>query len=337
MGLNMLEFDPNHPEQKTFVVDEMLSIFNKLFDMKVAGGPAFEQYFRNSALLIMDDPESGSTMLEIARVLSDPTFRKMKLEKTSNPIIKQFWQNAEKTTGDQALANFVPYITSKFDNFLNNEYMRPIIAQQKSAFSFREIMDNKKILLVNLSKGRLGDLNSNLLGLIIVGKILMAALSRVDSLGKNLPSFYLYIDEFQNVTTSSISTIHSEARKYKLSLNIAHQFIAQLDEKIRDSVFGNVGSIAAFRVGAKDAEYLESQFDPVFDAHDLLNVDNRHAFLRLLIDGRPARPFSLETLASPAGERALIPHLKKLSALKYGRPRADVEAEILKKYGLSQR
>ena len=163
----------------------------------------------------------------------------------------------------------------------------------------------------------------------------MAALSRVDSLGKDLPSFYLYIDEFQNVTTSSISTILSEARKYKLSLNIAHQFIAQLDEKIRDSVFGNVGSIAAFRVGAKDAEYLESQFDPVFDAHDLLNVDNRHAFLRLLIDGRPARPFSLETLASPQGERALIPHLKELSALKYGRPRADVEAEILKKYGLN--
>lgn len=334
MGLNMLEYDINHPEQKTFVVDEMLSIFNKLFDMKVAGGPAFEQYFRNSALLIMDDPQSGSTMLEIARVLSDPSFRRMKLEKTNNPIIKQFWQNAEKTTGDQALANFVPYITSKFDNFLNNEYMRPIIAQQKSAFNFREIMDNKKILLVNLSKGRLGDLNSNLLGLIIVGKILMAALSRVDSLGKDLAPFYLYIDEFQNVTTSSISTILSEARKYKLSLNIAHQFIAQLDEKIRDSVFGNVGSIAAFRVGAKDAEYLESQFEPVFDAHDLLNVDNRHAFLRLLIDGRPARPFSLETLASPAGERALIPHLKELSALKYGRPRADVEAEILRKYGL---
>lgn len=334
IGLNMLEYDENHPEQKTFVVNEMLSIFNKLFNMEVAGGPAFEQYFRNSALLAMEDPSTGSTLLEIARVLSDPAFRAMKLSKCKNPIIKQFWTNAEKTTGEQALANFVPYVTNKFDNFLNNEYMRPIISQQESSLNFRKIMDEKKILLVNLAKGRLGDLNSNLLGLIIVGKILMAALSRVDSLDKDLPPFYLYIDEFQNVTTPSINTILSEARKYKLSLNIAHQFIAQLDEKIRDSVFGNVGSIAVFRVGAQDAEFLEPQFKPVFDANDLLNVDNYNAFMRLLSGGRPARPFSLVTPNSPKGDRTIIPMLKELSSLKYGKPRAEVEKIIASKYGV---
>ncbi len=334
IGLNMLEFDEDHPEQKTFVVNEMLSIFNKLFNMEVAGGPAFEQYFRNSALLAMEDPASGSTLLEIARVLSDPTFRAMKLSKCQNPIIKQFWMNAEKTTGEQALANFVPYVTNKFDNFLNNEYMRPIISQQESSLNFRNIMDEKKILLVNLAKGRLGDLNSNLLGLILVGKILMAALSRVDSLDRDLPPFYLYIDEFQNVTTPSINTILSEARKYKLSLNIAHQFIAQLDEKIRDSVFGNVGSIAVFRVGAQDAEFLEPQFKPVFDANDLLNVDNYNSFIRLLSGGRPVRPFSLETPPSPKGDRSIIPHLKEISSLKYGKPRAEVEKIIASKYNI---
>lgn len=162
-----------------------------------------------------------------------------------------FWQNAEKTSGEQGLANYVPYVTSKFDIFTQNEIMRPIIAQEKSAFNMRDVMDNRKILLVNLSKGRLGDINSNLIGLIIVGKILMAALSRVDSIGKNLPPFYLYLDEFQNITTPSIATILSEARKYGVSLNIAHQFIDQLDEEIRDAVFGNVGSMAVFRVGQK--------------------------------------------------------------------------------------
>ncbi|MEK7507893.1 MAG: DUF87 domain-containing protein, partial [Patescibacteria group bacterium] len=257
IALNMLEYDTRYPEQKTFVVNEMLSIFNKLFDMKTAGGPMFEQYFRNATMLVIEDPESGSTLLDISRVLSNKQFRELKLLKCKNPIVHQFWKEvAEKAGGDAALQNMVPYITSKFDNFLSNEIMRPIISQEKSAFSFRDIMDQKKILLVNLAKGRLGEINSHLIGLIIVGKILMAALSRVDALGKNLPPFYLYIDEFQNVTTDSIATILSEARKYSLSLSIAHQFIGQLDENIKTAVFGNVGSIARFRVGTEAAEVL---------------------------------------------------------------------------------
>ncbi len=333
MGLNMLEYDARFPEQKTFVVNEMLSIFEKLFDMKTAGGPMFEQYFRNAVLLTIEDPTGGSTLLDVSRVLASKDFRAEKLSRCQNPVVVQFWREvAEKAGGEASLQNIVPYITSKFDNFLANEIMRPIIAQEKSAFNFREIMDNKKILLVNLAKGRLGDLNANLIGLILVGKVLMAALSRVDSFGKDLPPFYLYIDEFQNITTPSIASILSEARKYKLSLTIAHQFIKQLDEKIKDAVFGNVGSLALFRVGAEDAEFLAKQLDPVFTEQDLINLDNRNAYLKLLVAGRPMKPFSLETVAPPEGKRDNIEKLKELSALKFGRPKVEVEAEIAAKY-----
>lgn len=333
MALNMLEYDPRYPEQKTFVVNELLSIFNKLFDMKVAGGPMFEQYFRNAVLLVMDDPDSGNTLLDVSRVLSSKVFREMKLSKCKNPTVIQFWKEiADKAGGEASLQNVVPYITSKFDVFLSNEIMRPIIAQEHSTFDFREVMDNKKILLVNLSKGRLGDINANLIGLIIVGKILMAALSRADSFATPLPPFYLYIDEFQNITTDSISQILSEARKYKLSLTIAHQFIAQLEDKIKDAVFGNVGSIAAFRVGADDAEYLEKQFEPVFTAKDLLNLDNRNAYIKMLSDGRPVRPFSLQTMPPLKGDEGIVSKLKELSYLTYGRDRAVIEEEIANKF-----
>ncbi|MEK7116936.1 MAG: hypothetical protein AAB837_02115, partial [Patescibacteria group bacterium] len=211
MALNMLEYDEKFPEQKTFVVNELFSIFRKLYgNVPESMGPAFEQYFRNSALLVMDSLDLGNTLVDMSRVLSDKTYRDLKISRCKNPLVKQFWINAEKTTGEQGIANYVQYVTNKFDVFLANEIMRPVIAQEKSSFNFRDIMDNKKILLVNLSKGRLGDINANLIGLILVGKILIAALSRTDSFGKDFPPFYLYIDEFQNITTDSISTILSE-------------------------------------------------------------------------------------------------------------------------------
>ncbi len=194
-------------------------------------------------------------------------------------------------------------------------------------------MDERKILLVNLSKGRLGDINAHLIGLILVGKILMAALSRVDAVGTGrLADFYLYIDEFQNITTDSIATILSEARKYGLSLNLAHQFIAQLDDRTKDAVFGNVGSLAVFRVGAQDAEHLKSQFEPVFTPSDIMNLDNYNAYLKLLVNGRPAKPFSVETQAGAKGDQAVIESMKELSYSRYGRDRAIVEAEIMTKY-----
>ena len=199
-------------------------------------------------------------------------------------------------------------------------------------------MDEREILLVNLAKGRLGDINAHLIGLILVGKILMAALSRVDDIqqgGQNTPDFYLYLDEFQNITTDSISTILSEARKYKLGLTIAHQFIAQLDDKIKNSVFGNVGSICSFRVGADDAEYLKNQFEPVFTVNDLMNIDNRNAYLKMLVDGRPVRPFNIETLPPAQGSPEIIETLKQFSYLTYGRDREEVEKEIQAKYNKS--
>jgi hypothetical protein len=333
MALNMLEYDRRYPEQKTFVVNEMLSIFNKLFDMKVAGGPMFEQYFRNAVMLVIEDPDTGATLLDVSRVLANKQFRELKLSHCNNPIVVQFWREvAEKAGGEASLANIVPYITSKFDVFLSNDIMRPVVSQEHSTFNFREIMDKKKILLVNLSKGRLGDINANLIGLILVGKILMAALSRADALSQDLPPFYLYIDEFQNITTDSIATILSEARKYKLSLNVAHQFIAQLDEKIKDAVFGNIGSLAAFRIGTDDAEYLEKQFAPVFTAQDIINVDNRNAYVKLLVNGRPVKPFNIETLPPPKGRPENAEALKELSYLKYGQERSIVEADIMEKY-----
>ncbi|MBI3019967.1 MAG: TraM recognition domain-containing protein [Parcubacteria group bacterium] len=375
IGLNMLEVDERYPEQKTFVVNELFSIFQKLYGaVPESMGPMFEQYFRNAALLVLEDPGSGATLLDISRVLSDKTFRALKLSRAKNPVVTQFWREiAEKAGGEQALENIVPYITSKFDVFMANEYLRPIIAQEKSSLNFRKIMDEKKILLVNLAKGRLGDINAHLLGLIIVGKILMAALSRVDpirssidsaatppSFGESasrlssvtkqgipqtsygasaprdkMPPFYLYIDEFQNITTDSITTILSEARKYNLSLTMAHQFIAQLEERIRDAVFGNVGSIAAFRVGAEDAEFLEKQFEPAITAHDLINLDNFNAYAKILSGGRPMKPFSLTLFPPEEGDAAQIDALRELSYTKYGRPRTEVEEDIRNRYTTS--
>jgi TraM recognition site of TraD and TraG len=333
-GLNLLEYDPQHPEQKTFIVNEILAIFRRLYgDTPESMGPAFEQYFRNATLLVMEDPASGSTMLDIARVLSNADFRALKLSRSNNPIVNQFWNEiATKAGGDASLENIVPYITNKFDDFTANDFMRPIIGQQNSSFNFRNIIDTKKILLVNLSKGRLGERNANLLGLILVGKLFMAALSRADSPGKDFPPFYFYIDEFQNITTDSIPSILSEARKYKLSLTVAHQFLAQIDEKIRDAVFGNVGSMAVFRVGQEDGEFFEKQFAPTFNAQDFINIENYNAYIRMLANGVPQKPFNIKTLPPIQGNLNQIDDLRELSYLTYGRDRAMIENTIRTRY-----
>jgi len=333
MAFNMLEYDENYPEQKTFVVNEMMGIFNKLFDMKSSGGPMFEQYFRNATMLVIDDPATGSTLLDISRVLADKEYRDLKISRCKNPLIVQFWTEiAGKAGGEGSLENIVPYITSKFDVFLSNDIMRPIVSQQKSSFNFRDVMDNKKILLVNLSKGRLGDINASLLGLIIVGKFLMAALSRADSFGKDFPPFYLYVDEFQNFTTDSISQILSEARKYKLSLNLAHQFISQLDEDIKQAVFGNVGSMAVYRVGQEDAEFLAKQFEPTFSASDITQIENYNSIVKMLAHGQPVTPFSMKGIYRETGDLQAVEQLKQMSAMKFGRPRHEVEDEIMRRF-----
>ncbi len=329
-GLNVLEYDPNFPEQKTFIINELLGIFDTLYDLKTTGGPMFEQYTRNALLLLMDDPSNGFTILEIPRVLSDADFRKRLLSSCRNVIAKDFWEKeAEKAGGEASLANLVPYITSKFNTFIANDYVRPIIAQSKSTLKFREIIDSGKILLVNLSKGKIGELNAGLLGMILIEKLTMAAFSRADVPIEKRRDFYLYADEFQNFTTPGIATILSEARKYRLCLIIAHQFISQLPDKIRDAVFGNVGSMVVFRIGADDAEYLEKQFDPVFQKSNLINIDNLNAHAKLLMNNQVSSPFNMTVpLPKRGGAMSDISALRELSRNVYGRPREVVEQEI---------
>lgn len=330
LGMNMLDYNFDRPEERTFIVNEMQSIFNKLFPPETMG-PMFEQYMRNALLLLMEDaPNEPATLIEVPRIFTDTEFRSRKLSRIHNAVVMDFWQKeAVKAGGEASLANMTPYITSKFNNFISNDYMRPIIGQSKSAFNFRECMDSGKILLVNLSKGKIGDINAGLLGMVITGKILMAALSRVDILDKsNLRDFCLYIDEFQNFATDSIATILSEARKYGLCLTMAHQFIGQLEDKIKDAVFGNVGTQIVFRVGAQDAEFLVKQFEPTFSQNDLVNIDNFNAYVKLLIKGQTAKPFNMHTLPLPKGSLELAGNLKDYSRLKYGGERVQVEDDI---------
>ncbi len=334
-SLNIMEYDLNRPEQKTFVINETLAIFDKLYDLKSTGGPMFEQYMRNAMLLVMDSPDLGSTLMEIPRVFRDIEFRKQKIKQCKDATVIDFWEKeAEKAGGDASLENIAPYITSKLTTFISNDIMRPIISQQKSTFDFREIMDGEKILLVNLSKGKIGEINSHLLGMIIVGKLLMAALSRVDIEEKDRKDFYLYIDEFQNFTTDSISQILAEARKYRLALIIAHQFIGQLSDEISKAVFGNVGSLCSFRVGSEDAEFLEKQFAPEFDASDLINIANYQCFSKLLMNNKTTPAFDMKTYPPTEGSKEMREALKELSRYKYGRDREIVEAEIKKRAGL---
>ena len=340
MGLNLLEYDPKYPEQKTFVINEMINIMDKLYDLRQTGGPMFEQYMRNSMLLIMDHPESGSTLMEIPRVLADADFRHYKLKRCKNPVVHDFWvKEAEKAGGEAALSNMTPYITSKLNQFISNDIMRPIIGQQKSAFNFREMMDKQKILLINLSKGKIGDVNAYLLGLVLVGKILMAALSRTDIPEDERKDFYLYIDEFQNFITESINTILAEARKYRLCLTIAHQYIGQLvkgqDTSTRDAIMGTVGTFIAFKMGIEDAQLLSKEFAPVFNEYDMINIEKFNAYIKLLVDNQATRPFNMQTIPPQRGNPEIAKIIKEIVALKYGYPKEKVEREILERRKLT--
>jgi hypothetical protein len=333
MGLNMLEYDFEKPEQKTFVVNEMIGILDKLYDLKATGGPMFEQYMRNALLLLMEDaPNEPATLMEVPRVFSDSDYRNRKLNRISNAMVVNFWRKeAEKAGGEASLSNITPYITSKFGNFIANDYMKVIIGQARSSFNFRKVMDEGKILLVNLSKGKIGELNANLLGMIIIGKILMAALGRADVPEENRRDYNLFIDEFQNFTTNSISSILSEARKYHLNLTIAHQFINQLSDDVKNAVFGNVGSTLSFRVGAADAEVLIKQFGSQISEEDLVNADNFNMYAKLLINGTTSNPFNIHTFPPPPPNLSEKDKLESIVRGKYGIPRQKVEEDIVRR------
>ena len=328
LGLNMLEWKTE--EQKDFAVQEMVRIFEKLFPPEVIG-PMFEHNMRNAMLTLMADKEQPGTIVEIPRIFTDEAFVKRYLAKVTDPVVRAFWEKEMAKTSDFHRSEMLGYLISKVGRFVENAMMRNIIGQAHSGFDLREIMDNGKIFVANLSKGRVGEVNASLLGLVLVGKMQMAALARADTPEDQRRDFYLYIDEFQNFTTDSIATILSEARKYKLNLIIAHQFIAQLPEGIREAVFGNAGTVMSFRVGPNDAEFLERQFAPLFSQQDLINVDNYNAYIRLMVNGVAARPFNL-TIEKPAeGNTEIGEKLKEYSRLKYGHPRVQVEHEILER------
>jgi hypothetical protein len=329
MGLNLFEF--SHPDQKDFLIQEALNMLYKLYDPQHQGimGPRYEDLFRNAALTVMADPQGG-TFIDIPKLFRDPQFVKQKLQHVTDPTVMEFWtKQMPASQRSNEFGEVSAWFVSKFGAFLSNEMMRNIIGQTKSAFDLRYIMDNKKILLVNLSKGRTGDLNSKLLGMIFVMKFQAAAMSRSDIPEDQRVDFSLYVDEFQNFSTDSFATIMSEARKYRLNLIVANQFTTQLTPEIRDAVFGNMGTIVSFRIGQNDLESLGKYFQPTFDGDDLLRVPNYNTIVRTLIGGVPTQPFSMATLpALGTPNPRLSEALKQLTAAKYGRLRSTVAKEI---------
>jgi len=334
VGLNMLEVKSE--DQKDFATQEMISIFYKLVTDPSMIGPMFEHNMRNVMLTLMSDLENPGTIAEVPRMFTDDEFVKGWKKKVTDPMVLAFWDKEMAKTSDFHKSEMLGYLISKVGRFVENGMIRNIIGQSHSGFNFREVMDQKKILIVNLAKGLVGEINSNLLGLIIVSKLQMAAMERASLPEEERYDFYLYMDEFQNFITESIASILSEARKYRLELIMAHQYLKQLEDNkgkttVRDAVLGNAGTIACFRIGVEDAEILQKEFAPVFSAYDLVNVEQYTAYIKLLIDNTAAKPFNMMTYPPVPGNKELAAAIKELSRLKYGRPREIVEAEIMER------
>ncbi len=337
IGLNMLEVKTEG--QKDFATQEMIAIFYKMVTDPSMIGPMFEHQMRNVMLTLMSDLENPGTIAEVPRMFTDDSYVAKWKKKLKDPVVMAFWDKEMAKTSDFHKSEMLGYLISKVGRFTENAMVRNIIGQSHSGFNFREVMDKKKILIVNLAKGLTGEINSNLLGMIIVSKLQMAALERANMPEDQRHDFYLYIDEFQNFITDSIATILSEARKYRLELIIAHQYMKQLEDNkgksaVRDAVLGNAGTIVSFRIGVEDADILQKEFAPVFSAYDLVNVEQYTAYCKLLIHNTAAKPFSMMTYPPKAGNKELAEAIKELSRLKYGRPREIVEAEIMERSAL---
>jgi len=329
VGLNMFEFDD--PDQKDFLVQEAINMLYGLYDPGHTGivGPRLEHIFRNCALLLMSDP-AGGTFIDIPKVLVDPEFMKSKLKYVTDQSVLDFWtKEFPASQRSNEAGEVISWVVSKFGPFISNDAMRNIIGQTKSGFNLREIMDNKKILLVNLSKGRMGELNSKLLGIIFVMKFQAAAMGRANLPEDERVDFSLYVDEFQNFATDSFESILSEARKYRLNLIMGNQFMTQLTDKIREAIIGNVGTVISGRIGTTDAEIMVKRFRPTFDEDDLTKLPNHQSITSVMIHNVPSAPFSMSWIA-PMGQvnPQLSDALKRLSSAKYGKPRALVEKEI---------
>lgn len=333
-GMNMLEAKTE--EQKHFVVASIIGLMYKLFDPNKTGiiGPRFEHGVRNAMLTVMSKP--GSTFIEVVRVMTDPDFVRELLPLVTDPVVRRYWTDQIAQTSDFHKSEVLDYTVSKFGRFVTNKMVRNIIGQSQSSFDLREVMDQGKILIMNLAKGRIGDENSNFLGLILVPKILAAAMSRANVPMEERRDFYLYVDEFQNFATDTFAEILAEARKYRLNLVVANQFIGQISEDLKNAVFGNVGTMISFRVGVTDANFLQHEYSPIFSESDLVNVDIFNAYVKTIVNGEPMIPFSMntkpnfekwKTLTNPQIGQAI----RELSRLKYGRDAETVERQLVER------
>lgn len=333
MGLNLLE--AHTEEEQDMIALDAMNMMIKMFDEETFG-PRIQDYFRNGVLTLMADPQGGA-LTDIVRLFTDDAFQKTKVKHVKNPVVKSFWTKQMAKTGAREKQEMIPYFASKFGAFVTNAMMRNIIGQTKSSFDFAKVMQEQKILFMNLSKGATGEINSKLLGLIIVSKIQMAALQRQKLSKQDRQDFFLYIDEFQNYVTDSIESILSEARKYRLSLNVAHQYLSQIDTSqqkkgvnLKDAIFGNVGTMMCYKIGAQDAEAMAKEMAPTFTDQDLINIDKYKGVMKLSIDTQPSKPFSITPLNPyiEQGDPKIATALKQISRLTYGRSRKFVEREI---------
>lgn len=330
-GMNMLEFTDENNKQ--FVVEQIIGMLYKLYDPNHTGiiGPRLEHAVRNVMLTVMSVP--GGSLVEVIRALQDITYVREILPLVDDPLVRRYWTDQIEKTDDFHKAETLDYFVSKFSKFVINAMLRNIIGQSYSTINLRNIMDSGKILVVNLSKGRLGEDNSQFLGLILVPKILSAAMSRADMPEKDRRDFYLYVDEFQNFATDSFASILSEARKYRLNLIVANQYMGQLDDTIKNAIIGNIGTLMTYRVGTSDASFLQNEYAPTFNEQDLLNVPAQTVYVKTIVSSEPVPPFSLDVKKDMKAWYSMMrPQvgnaIKELSALTYGRDRKEVEAEI---------
>jgi CxxC-x17-CxxC domain-containing protein len=316
-------------EQRHLVVSGLIGVFKKIW--ADSWGPRLEYVLHHAISALLEYP--GSTLLGIMRMLTDKDFRKRVIEKISDPVVKAFWVDEYSKYPDRFQAEAIAPIQNKVGRFLSSALIRNILGQVKSSFSMRDIMDNEKILLLNLSKGRVGEDNSALLGAMMITNIQLAAMSRIDTPEEERKDFYLYVDEFQNFATESFANILSEARKYRLNLIVAHQYIEQVEESVQAAIFGNVGTIVAFRIGAADAETMEKEFFPTFTQEDLVNLDKFQVYLKLMIDGVTSEAFSANTLPPvplPEGHINAREKIINVSRERYAKPREVIEDKIIR-------
>ncbi|NTU69639.1 type IV secretory system conjugative DNA transfer family protein [bacterium] len=313
-------------DQKQLIASGLISIFNKIW--KESWGPRLEYILRNTILSLLDYPDS--TLLGIPRILVDKQYRQAVVEKIQDPVIYDFWTKEFEQYNERTRSDAILPIQNKVGQFLSSPTIRNIVGQPKSSIDIREVMDKKKILLIRLSQGQIGEDNTALLGAMMITKMQLAAMSRVDVPEEERQDFFLYVDEFQNFATDSFAKILSEARKYRLNLTVANQYISQLSETVRDAIFGNVGSVVLFRVGAADSKFLAKEFEPVFEENDLVNLDKYHVYIKLAIDGVTGNAFSARTLKMPDKKVGDKDKIIALNREKFSVRKEDIEQSISK-------